>query len=162
MADLVFSVSQINAYIHRKIFRDPFLGPVTVVGEVTNFSMSSVGHAFFSLKDEENMLSCIMYDFETNDSKDQLVDGALVRVVGRIIFYRKNASVQLAAENVMLQGVGDLYARFEQTKKKLHQEGIFDVAYKKNDACVSYSLRGCYFGGRSGAARYRYGGDQAV
>src|SRR5512133_3408926 len=98
MADIVFSVSQITEYISRKLFQDPFLSAVQVVGEVTNFSLSSSGHAFFSLKDENSMIGCIIYDFESQEEKDLIADGALLKICGRVTFYRKSASVQLVVE----------------------------------------------------------------
>ena len=127
----VFSVSQINEYISRKMFSDPLLTTIKVVGEVTNFSNSSVGHAYFSLKDENAMLDCIVYDYNSRDDADAIVDGALLEIGGRIAFYRKNASVQLIVDTVQLGGVGDLFARFERTKQKLYREGLFDESHKK-------------------------------
>jgi exodeoxyribonuclease VII large subunit len=128
---VVFSVTQIAEYISRKMFSDPFLSMVKVVGEVTNFSFSSVGHAYFSLKDENAMLDCIVYDFKNHPDMDVITDGALLEIGGRISFYRKNASVQLIVESAVLGGVGDLYARFERTKQKLIKEGIFSETHKK-------------------------------
>jgi exodeoxyribonuclease VII large subunit len=131
MSEPVFSVSQISEYINRKLWKDPFLSSVSVVGEVTNFSMSSVGHAFFSLKDEDSMINCVMHDFLDNEDSGVISDGALVQITGRIVFYRKTGAVQFIATAASLQGVGDLFARFERTKKKLYNEGLFDVSHKK-------------------------------
>lgn len=131
MPETVFSVSQINEYLGRKLWNDPFLSRIAVVGEVTNFNMSSIGHAFFSLKDEDSIINCVMHDFSASGSSGIIEDGALVQINGRIAFYRKSGSVQLMAERASLQGVGDLYARFERTKKKLCDEGIFDISHKK-------------------------------
>lgn len=128
---VVFTVSQINEYISRKMFSDPFLTTVKVVGEVTNLSRSSVGHVFFTLKDENAMLDCIVYDSESFDAADAIVDGALLELGGRVAFYRKSASVQLIVETVSPGGMGDLFARFEQTKQKLYREGLFDPGRKK-------------------------------
>ncbi len=128
---VAFSVTQITEYISRKMFSDPFLSMVKVVGEVTNFSFSSAGHAYFSLKDENAMLDCIVYDYNHHPDMDVIADGALLEIGGRISFYRKNASVQLIVESAVLGGVGDLYARFERTKQKLAKEGIFSELHKK-------------------------------
>ncbi len=128
---IAFSVTQITEYISRKMFSDPFLSMVKVVGEVTNFSFSSMGHAYFSLKDESAMLDCIVYDYKNHPDMDVIADGALLEIGGRISFYRKNASVQLIVESAVLGGVGDLYARFERTKQKLVKEGIFSELHKK-------------------------------
>ena len=131
MADMVFSVAQINEYIGKKLYRDPFLSSVCVVGEATNFGMSSIGHAFFSLKDGENLLSCIAYDFAHSGYQDVVNDGALLKVFGRIMYYKKTGTVQLVMERAELQGTGDLFARFERTKLKLTKEGIFDTSHKR-------------------------------
>lgn len=131
MAEIVFSVSQINEYVSRKLWRDPFLSRIAVVGEITNFSLSSAGHAFFSLKDEDSIIDCIMHDFQSCESADVITDGALIKVSGRLSFYRKNGSVQIIVEKASLQGVGDLFARFERIKRKLAEEGIFDLSHKK-------------------------------
>lgn len=128
---MVFTVAQINEYISKRLYRDPFLSSVCVVGEATNFGMSSIGHAFFSLKDDENQLSCIAYDFTVSEYKDIVEDGALLKVFGRIAFYKKTGSVQLIVERAELQGKGDLFARFEQTKQKLAKEGLFNEDRKR-------------------------------
>ncbi len=131
MADMVFTVAQINEYISKKLYRDPFLSSVCVVGEVTNFGMSSIGHAFFSLKDDENQVSCIAYDFRASGYEDIVEDGALLKVFGRIVYYKKTGTLQFIMERAELQGVGDLFARFEMTKKKLAKEGLFDAEHKR-------------------------------
>ncbi len=131
MADVVFTVSQITEYISRKFFQDPFISAVQVVGEVTNFTVSSVGHAFFSLKDENSMMSCIVYDFTDLSDNDVYADGALLKVSGRVTFYRKSGTIQLAVENAVRQGVGELFARFERTRKRLAEEGLFDESRKR-------------------------------
>ena len=139
MSEMVFGVSQLNEYLSKKLLNDPFLGSVSVVGEVTNFSMSSIGHAFFSLKDEGGMIGCIVYDFFKSSVTDVIDDGALVKVVGKVMYYKKSGSIQIAVQSAKMQGVGDLYARSEQTKKKLYQEGLFDARYKK--ALPEFPLR---------------------
>lgn len=131
MADIVFTVSQINEYISRKMFSDPFLSRIKVVGEVTNLKHSSVGHAFFSLKDADALLGCILYDYAEHADKHVIEDGALLEISGRISFYRKSASVQLVVETAAPHGIGDLFARLERTKQKLLEEGVFDEAHKK-------------------------------
>ncbi len=131
MADIVFSVTQVNEYISRKMFSDPLLSRIKVTGEITNLVYSSVGHAFFSLKDENSMLGCILYDYYGHQDKDELYDGASVEISGRLSFYRKSASVQLVVESAAPRGIGDLFARFERTRQKLAEEGLFLEAHKK-------------------------------
>ncbi|MBT3318704.1 MAG: exodeoxyribonuclease VII large subunit [Clostridia bacterium] len=131
MADIVFSVSQINEYISKKLYTDLFLSNVLVMGEVTNFSMSSTGHAFFSLKDDSGMLSCIVYDYHSNENTEAVKDGELIEAKGKVTYFKKSGSIQLAVSLAEPQGKGDLYVKFEQTKAKLIEEGIFDAIHKK-------------------------------
>ena len=131
MADMVFTVAQLSEYIAKRLYRDPFLSSVCVVGEATNFGMSSIGHAFFSLKDGENMISCIAYDFSGSEYRDIVADGALLKVYGRVMYYKKSGAVQLVMERAELQGTGDLFARFEQTRIKLAKEGLFLESHKR-------------------------------
>ena len=84
------------------------------------------------------MLNCIVYDFHNSGLKQMITDGSLIKATGRIIYYKKSGSLQMAVEKAALQGVGDLYARFERTKKKLYQEGVFSAAHKK--ALPAFSL----------------------
>jgi exodeoxyribonuclease VII large subunit len=128
---MVFTVAQLSEYIAKRLYRDPFLSSVCVVGEATNFGMSSVGHAFFSLKDGENMLSCVAYDFAGAGYGDIVGDGALLKIFGRVMYYKKSGSVQLVMERAELQGTGDLFARFEQTRMKLAKEGLFLESRKR-------------------------------
>lgn len=131
MADIVFSVSQINEYISKKLYTDLFLSNILVMGEVTNFNMSSAGHAFFSLKDELGMISCIVYDYQNNKNTEAVKDGELIEAKGKVTYFKKSGSIQLAVSFAKPQGKGDLYVRFEQTKAKLLEEGVFDAIHKK-------------------------------
>jgi exodeoxyribonuclease VII large subunit len=131
MAEIVFSVSQINEYISKKLYTDLFLSSISVMGEVTNFNMSSIGHAFFSLKDDSGMLSCIVYDYHNNENTQAVKDGELIEAKGKVTYFKKSGSLQLAVSFAKAQGKGDLFALFEQTKAKLLKEGIFDAIHKK-------------------------------
>lgn len=131
MVDVVFSVAQVNEYISRKIFSDPFLSRINVAGEITNLTFSTVGHAFFSLKDKDAMIGCIMYDYMLHEDKDKLGEGASIEIGGRLTFYKKNAAVQLVVESVKPKGTGDLFELLEKTRKKLSEEGLFLESNKK-------------------------------
>ena len=131
MPDIVFGVSQINEYLSRKIYTDLFLSNLSIMGEVTNFSMSSTGHAFFSLKDESGMIDCIIYDFESNETAEAVIDGEKIIAKGKVTFYKRGGSIQFAVSSALPQGAGDLYAKFEHTKAMLKEEGIFEQIYKK-------------------------------
>lgn len=130
-AAVVFSVTQITEYISRKMFSDPFLSMVRVVGEVTNFSFSSAGHAYFSLKDSGALLDCIVYDYARHPDSEAMADGALLEVGGRVSFYKKNASIRLIVESAAPGGIGELFARLERIRQKLLREGLFSAEHKK-------------------------------
>ena len=131
MPEVVFTVSQINDYLSRKIHTDLFLSGLSISGEVTNFSMSPTGHAFFSLKDESGILGCIIYDYLSNEETEAIKDGEKVLASGRFSFFKRTGSLQFAVKSAKPQGIGDLYAKFEKTKARLKEEGIFDSIHKK-------------------------------
>jgi exodeoxyribonuclease VII large subunit len=129
MADTVFSVSQVSEYLEKKLLLDPMLTRVKVRGEITNFSLSSKGQAYFSIKDAICSLSCIIFD--TSIIAEAIENGSMVVVSGEIGFYKKFGKINLIVNSISLEGKGDLYEKFLLTKDKLEDEGLFDEKYKK-------------------------------
>ena len=126
------SVSELNGMIAEAIRRDPRTRSVTVRGEVSGFRHHiASGHWYFSLKDELSSVSCVM--FRTNTLKAALrpTDGTKVIVTGYIDVYPRNGSYQLYAMTLRADGIGDLFLRFEELKRKLNAEGLFDPSRKK-------------------------------
>jgi len=138
MADTVFSVSQISEYLEKKLLLDPMLTRVNVRGEVTNFSISSKGQAYFSIKDEISSISCIIFD--TDIIGDAVENGSMVIVTGEVGYYKKFGKVNLIVNQINLEGKGDLYERFLETKAKLEEEGLFDNEYKKPIPTFPFSI----------------------
>lgn len=130
MKQKVLTVSKVTNYIKRIFDYDVILSNVLVEGEVSNFNLHRSGHAYFSIKDENSRLSCVMF---RNAIKDTLLfkDGDQVVLTGRVSVYEKNGQYQLYVSSYEKKGVGNLYEKFEQRKKELEQEGWFDPKHKR-------------------------------
>ena len=126
------TVTQLNEYVKTKLETDPMLNRVLVKGEISNFvNHYKTGHFYLSLKDEGGVIRAVM--FRMNASKLRFVpeNGMKVICEGRVSSYVKDGSVQLYISDMEPDGIGALYIAFEQLKKKLEAEGLFDPAYKK-------------------------------
>ena len=126
------TVSQLNLMIADAIRKDPRIRSVTVRGEVSGFRHHlASGHWYFSLKDEEAAISCVMFRQNTFHARIKPKDGDSVLLTGYIDIYPKNGTVQLYVMSLRPQGTGDLFARFEELKRRLNAEGLFDPARKR-------------------------------
>ena len=132
MSDKVFSVSQVSFYVKDLFERDMVLQRILVKGEVGSVNYHSSGHVYFSLKDENAVINCVMWrSTVTSGLKFRLTEGQKIVVTGSLDTYEKNSSYQLYARKIELDGTGKLFAEFERLKKKLEAEGLFDKAKKK-------------------------------
>ncbi len=132
MSDKVFSVSQVSFYVKDLFERDMVLQRILVKGEVGSVKYHSSGHVYFSLKDENAVINCVMWrSTVTSGLKFRLTEGQKIVVTGSLDTYEKNSSYQLYARKIELDGTGKLFAEFERLKKKLEAEGLFDKAKKK-------------------------------
>lgn len=131
MNRLIFSVRQINDYVRSLMQRDPVLNEVWIRGEISNLKVHSSGHMYFTLKDEQARINCVMFrrDRELLDFLPS--DGMQIVIKGQVSIYCRGGQYQLYAYHMEPDGVGDLYAAFENLKKKLEKEGLFKVEYKK-------------------------------
>ena len=130
-ADWTLSVSQLNEYVRRLLAGDPMLRSLRVQGEISGFKRYTSGHLYFTLKDEEACVSCVMFrsSAETLDFRPQ--DGQHVTIRGSASLYPQRGQFQLYVETMQREGVGELYMRFEALKRRLTAEGLFDQAIKK-------------------------------
>lgn len=130
-ADWTLSVSQLNEYVRRLLAGDPMLRSLRVQGEISGFKRYTSGHLYFTLKDEEACVSCVMFRsaVETLDFRPQ--DGQRVTIRGSASLYPQRGQYQLYVERMQREGVGELYMRFEALKRRLTAEGLFDQAIKK-------------------------------
>jgi len=131
MADRVFSVSELNGYIKNLIDSDGMLSGVYVRGELSNYKMYPSGHHYFTIKDAEASLRCVMFRSSALKLRFKPKDGMSVVVFGRLSVYPRDGAYQLYANEITPDGVGDLYIAFEQLKEKLFSEGLFDERHKK-------------------------------
>ena len=126
------SVSELNLLIAEAIRREPRVRSVTVCGEVSGFRPHlASGHWYFSLKDEESSVSCVMFRQNTSRARIRPQDGDRILVSGYVDVYPKNGSYQLYAMSLRPDGTGDLFLQFEELKRKLSAEGLFDPARKR-------------------------------
>ena len=131
MAQQVLSITQINEYIRGKLDSDQLLNGVAVRGEISNYKMYPSGHHYFTLKDENSALKCVMFKGNAMRLRFRPENGMKVIAMGKISVYPRDGAYQLYCTAMAMDGVGDLYAAFEQLKKKLAAEGLFDPAHKK-------------------------------
>lgn len=132
MKNKVFSVTQINTYIKRMFQSDYALRRISIKGQVSNCKYHSSGHIYFSLKDEGSQISCVMFANARYDGlKFELEDGQEVIVDGNVSVYERGGSYQLYAQEIRLNGIGELYIAYEMLKQKLYEEGLFDHEKKK-------------------------------
>ena len=131
MNESVLSVSQVNAYVKSLIESDPLLYQVAVRGELSNYKIYPSGHHYFTVKDAEASLKCVMFRSSAQRLRFRPENGMSVTVTGRISVYPRDGAYQLYAVSVMPEGAGDLQAAFDQLRAKLEAEGLFDPGHKK-------------------------------
>lgn len=131
MAIKPVKVSQLNGYIKRILQTDPLLGNVSVVGEVSNLKFHGSGHVYFSMKDENSKLNCFLPSERAKNLRYQLSEGMEITASGYIYLYERGGSYSLNIRDIEVAGLGNLSLAFEELKKKLEAEGLFDEKHKK-------------------------------
>ncbi len=125
------TVSQLNSYIKDKIAEDEALANVLVKGEISNFKNHYTGHFYFTLKDENSLIKCIMFKSYSEKLDFMPKDGMKVMVFGSVSVFERDGIYQIYAKAMQEDGMGSLYTKYEELKKKLDQEGLFDINIKK-------------------------------
>ena len=131
MSKPVLSVTQINEYIRTQMDRDPHLADVVIRGEISNYKLYPSGHHYFTLKDEGGALRCVMFKGNAFRLRFRPENGVKVLAMGKISVFPRDGAYQLYCSAMVMDGVGDLHAAFEQLKAKLNAQGLFDPAHKK-------------------------------
>ena len=132
MEEKTFTVSEINSYINRKLKMDPNLKNIYIKGELSNYKSYPSGHSYFTLKDENSQIPGVMFKgFKDKFLNFEPENGMKVIIKGKIEVYVKNGKYQLYATKMTEDGMGNLHIAYEQLKKKLNKEGLFDDAHKK-------------------------------
>ena len=125
------TVTDLNKYIKEKIAGDENLANVLVKGEISNFKLHYTGHMYFTLKDENSLIKCIMFKTYTPHLKFTPKDGMKVMAFGTVSVFERDGVYQLYCKAMQEDGMGSLYTAYEELKAKLEKEGYFDVAHKK-------------------------------
>ncbi len=126
------TVGALTRYIKYKIDNDINLQEVYIKGEISNFKHHTRGHYYFTIKDEESRISAIMFSSNTKNINFEPVDGMKVLVKGRISVFESTGNYQIYVTSMMEDGIGNLYALYEELKNKLSKEGLFDQTHKKS------------------------------
>ncbi len=131
MTEQAFTVTALNEYIKGLIDVDPLLGRVAVRGELSNYKIYPSGHHYFTMKDGQSSLKCVMFRSSAEKLRFRPENGMSVTAAGRVTVYPRDGAYQLYVSALMPDGIGDLQVAFEQLKAKLAAEGLFDPAHKK-------------------------------
>ncbi|MBR4513766.1 MAG: exodeoxyribonuclease VII large subunit [Lachnospiraceae bacterium] len=126
-----YTVGQINQYIKNVLSQDYFLKKLVVRGELSNVKYHSLGHIYFSLKDETGSIPAVMFKGNTGNLKFKLENGKSVFVSGYVDVFERDGKYQFYAREIIEEGMGDLAKRFEELKAKLNEEGLFDPDHRK-------------------------------
>ena len=131
MEQHVFGVTEVNNLVKLLLDSEPMLGSIYVRGELSNYKMYPSGHHYFTLKDAEGALRCVMFKGSAMKLRFRPENGMKVIAQGRITAFPRDGAYQLYCNAMTPEGVGDLAVAFEQLKAKLHAEGLFDPDHKK-------------------------------
>jgi len=131
MKPVAITVSELNKYIKNKVDEDEYLNNVYVRGEISNFKHHYTGHMYFTLKDEKSLIKCVMFKSSTPTLNFIPKDGMKVFVFGTLAVYEAGGVYQIYCKAMQEDGVGDLYKKYEELKKRLEEEGLFDEIHKK-------------------------------
>ena len=125
------TVTQLNKYLKDRFDEDENLNAILVKGEISNFKNHYTGHLYFTLKDENSLIKCIMFKRYAEKLNFKPKDGMKVMVFGTVSVFERDGVYQIYAKSMMEDGIGDLHEQFEQLKAKLEKEGLFVQAHKK-------------------------------
>ena len=131
MEDKYITVSQLNRYLKFKFDQDPNLNQVFLKGEISNFKAHTRGHLYFTIKDETSRINAVMFYSQASKINFTPEDGMKVMATGRISVYEATGGYQIYVDDMIQDGVGNLYIEYEKLKKKLASEGLFDASKKK-------------------------------
>ena len=131
MEKQILSVGQINDYIKNKLDNDPGLRNIAIRGELSNYKVYPSGHHYFTIKDGTGAMKCVMFKSAAMRLRFRPENGMQVIAMGSVTVYVRDGVYQLYCTGMVMDGIGDLYAAFEQLKTKLAAQGLFDPAHKK-------------------------------
>ena len=129
--DMAISVTELNSYIKNKIADDEYLNNVLIKGEISNFKNHYTGHMYFTLKDENSLIKCVMFKTYAQKLGFMPKDGMKVFVLGGVSVFERDGVYQIYVKVMQEDGVRILYKKYEELKQRLEEEGYFDEEHKK-------------------------------
>ena len=130
-ADMAISVTDLNKYIKNKIADDEYLNNILIKGEISNFKHHYTGHLYFTLKDENSLIKCIMFKSYAQKLNFEPKDGMKVYILGSVSVFERDGVYQIYAKVMEEDGVGDLYTKYQKLKEELEKKGLFDQSHKQ-------------------------------
>lgn len=125
------TVTDVNSYLKRIVDNDFIMNNLSVKGEVSNLKFHSSGHIYFSLKDEDSKINCVMFKNDAKSLEFLMENGMEVNIKARLSLYSKEGTYQLYCREISKIGIGELFEKYEKMKKELESEGLFEAAYKR-------------------------------
>ena len=129
-ADMAITVSDLNKYMKEKIAEDEYLNNILIKGEISNCKYHSSGHIYFTLKDEKSLIKCIMFKSYATKLTFMPKDGMKVMILGSVSVFERDGVYQIYARAMEEDGLGDLYTKYQELKKRLEQQGLFEEEHK--------------------------------
>ena len=129
-ADMAITVSDLNKYMKEKIAEDEYLNTILLKGEISNFKHHYTGHMYFTLKDEKSLIKCIMFKSYATKLTFMPKDGMKVMILGSVSVFERDGVYQIYARAMEEDGLGDLYTKYQELKKRLEQQGLFEEEHK--------------------------------
>ena len=130
-AEMAISVTDLNKYIKNKIADDEYLNNILIKGEISNFKHHYTGHLYFTLKDENSLIKCIMFKSYAQKLNFEPKDGMKVYILGSVSVFERDGVYQIYAKVMEEDGLGDLYTKYQKLKEELEKKGLFDQNHKK-------------------------------
>ena len=130
-AEMAISVTDLNKYIKDRFTEDEFLNNILIKGEISNFKHHYTGHLYFTLKDENSLIKCIMFKSYAQKLNFEPKDGMKVYILGTVSVFERDGVYQIYAKVMEEDGLGDLYTRYQKLKKELEEKGLFDERHKQ-------------------------------
>mgnify|MGYP001624034909 FL=1 len=130
-AEMAISVTDLNKYIKDRFTEDEFLNNILIKGEISNFKHHYTGHLYFTLKDENSLIKCIMFKSYAQKLNFEPKDGMKVYILGSVSVFERDGVYQVYAKVMEEDGLGDLYTRYQKLKEELEKKGLFDEDHKQ-------------------------------
>ncbi|HCF33749.1 MAG TPA: exodeoxyribonuclease VII large subunit [Clostridiales bacterium] len=127
---MAITVSDLNKYMKEKIAEDEYLNNILIKGEISNFKNHYTGHMYFTLKDEKSLIKCIMFKSYATKLTFMPKDGMKVMILGSVSVFERDGVYQIYARAMEEDGLGDLYTKYQELKKRLEQQGLFEEEHK--------------------------------